>query len=145
VGERLESLIQGQANDGYDFGSDLAERARRIEARQMRPDFDECAFDGYVMDLKIRPGGDLEIRIGVPKSHKWDALQLSDAAGIMVSFAAHRRWKGGKHDQLAGVPGDQQPGDPDDGEGPATDNEAFVHDPRRTDLIRYLQSPESRE
>jgi hypothetical protein len=43
-------------------------------------------FDAYIIRSVVRGGGDLEIVIGVPPNDKWEALRLTDTAGLMLRF-----------------------------------------------------------
>lgn len=66
----------------------VEDRADRV-SRQRVTQFEACAFQGYVTRATIKPGGDLEITIGVPPEYKWEAFRLSDASGLMVQFDAY--------------------------------------------------------
>lgn len=64
--------------------------ASKAAFHQEAPKFDEAEFEAYVVRATIKPGGDLEITVGVPPKHKWSAFKLSDAAGLMLRFHVER-------------------------------------------------------
>ena len=103
-----------ESDSTFDVTRDVEERAQNIAKRQALPVFDDCDFQAYVISGMIRPGGDLELKLGVPWDSKWEALKLSDAAGIMVDIHASRRRR---DRQLVGEARGQHPGDSDSSEG----------------------------
>jgi hypothetical protein len=40
---------------------------------------------------RVKPGGDLEITLGVQPGEKWEAFKLSDTAGLMLSVDVYRQ------------------------------------------------------
>lgn len=47
-------------------------------------------FLAYVRDSRISVGGELHITIAVPYEHKYDAMPLTDARGVMFIMQCHR-------------------------------------------------------
>lgn len=64
--------------------------AKKFETHQAIPHFSHAHFQAYVIRTVSKPGGDLEITIGVPPVDKWEAFKLSDAAGLMLHFDVGR-------------------------------------------------------
>ncbi len=63
---------------------------------QVLPTFESASFSCSVKGLKIDTGGNLEITLVVPPAHKYSAISLSDAAGLMIEVAARRLRRGGQ-------------------------------------------------
>ncbi len=58
---------------------------------QAIPPCEKCQFAGSLYKAKLLPSGGMELVIHVPMSEKYNAMTLTDAVGIVVSFAAQRR------------------------------------------------------
>lgn len=42
----------------------------------------------------VKSGGDLEVTLGIPMKDKWEALKVSDAAGVTFEIHVYRKgWK----------------------------------------------------
>lgn len=75
---------------------DVAERIARVRGRSVIPKFSEAHFLAAIKAAKVPPGGGLEITLMVPPSEKYNALPLTDAAGILIVIHAERQRRTGE-------------------------------------------------